>query len=103
MINWVRINDRTEVVFEKEQHNISIIGKQDIFGILLVYKTNVTGNDLKKFKLELKLFEVPGLFTRGNYPLVKVFKIENDKKSLISQKDQKSVCNIITDINTYII
>lgn len=99
------LNDGTEVVFEKEQNNIiiSIIGKRDIFELLLVYKENMTERDLKTFKLELKLFEVPGSFTRGNYPIVKIFKIENDEKYLISQSNQKSVYNIITEINTYII
>lgn len=99
----INLNDRTEVIFEKENNNviISIISDANIFETILVYKGNVKEKDLTNFKRELKLYGINSVFTRGNYPMIEIFEIKDDEKHIVSQDNQKWIFNILNSIKTY--
>ncbi|QDZ95924.1 hypothetical protein [Bacillus altitudinis] len=82
------IGKNMEFHFKKVEKNIQIhLGyKNQSYEIFLVHRENAGKEALLKFKKELKSFGVNGNFTRGNYPIVKVYNYENDSE--ISKKEE---------------
>jgi len=88
-INMKKFNleNNIEVFFEKIEKNIKVNleYKNQSFEILLVHRESASKEVLVTYKKELRLLGVDGNFTRGNYPIVRLYNVSSNNQ--VSNKD----------------
>ncbi|KAB0441029.1 hypothetical protein [Lysinibacillus fusiformis] len=92
-----------EVYFEQIEKNIKINleYKNQSFEILLVHRKNASKEVLVDYKKELRLLGVDGNFTRGNYPIVRLYNVNSESK--VSNKDEAALLECLLLLNKMVL